>query len=158
MKVIFLDIDGCLSSTETNVQIFKLTGVPTYFGPPKTSDFTREVLNWGARMVNILKMIVDNTGASIVIISTWGNNFPHPWQYQEMFAAYAWESAPVIDVIPKGDRIGAWLHENKCDVAVIIDDSNKFGPDLNKYHVRTNIKTGLTAEDAQKAIEILNRE
>lgn len=135
MKIVFLDIDGVLSSIDTNVQIFRLTGQPTYFGPPKTSDFTRETLNWGARMVNILKMIVEATGANIVITSTWRKSFLYPYQYQQMFEAYGWKYAPVIDITTidgkdRGSEINTWVIRAKgCDRYVIIDDNKDFSID-----------------------------
>lgn len=160
-KLIFLDIDGVLNSTNDHKAIFKLTGKPTYMGPPKLqpgAPFTRENLNWGKRQTEWLHGIVNRTDAQIVITSTWKNVYPLAYQYIDMFSAYGWR-APVIDVTEdaysRKAEISLWFKEPNTNY-VIIDDSNDFFPEQRSHHVQTDREIGLTADDARRAIEILN--
>lgn len=166
MKVIFLDIDGVLNSTNDHKAIFKITGKPTFMGPPKLQpgeQFTRENLNWGKRKTEWIHGICSRTGCDIVISSTWRLTFPFAYQYTEMFRAYGW-SAPVINTIPvtggtRGDDIEAFINQSGFEGNyVILDDGSDFTLEQKANLVQTDRNVGLTVDDARRAIDILNWE
>ncbi len=146
-KIIFLDIDGviCVNWTEYVDQ----------YGH-----------GFDAAYVDNLAEIIKQTGAKIVISSTWRKS-----GLSEMKAMWLHRKLPgeVIDVTPvlwvkRGEEIAEYLRENPCDKYVIIDDDTDFLPEQKPFFVRTSINqhtgafkgTGLTKECADMAIEILN--
>jgi len=167
-KIIFLDIDGVLNSVETAAAIQKITGKRVIPGPVFVEEpFTRENLNWGRIQFDLLRYIVENTKASIVISSAWGEKF---WigQFIDMFNQYGWFGAPIVALTPRymtnrGQEIDAWFEKMKdlqvyIDRYVILDDNDDFSNHQAQHHlVLTNKQVGLTVEDAEKAIKILNR-
>lgn len=163
-KVIFLDIDGVLNSADTVSDWEKKTGTSGYGGFfEETDEITNGDVKWGEGLVRNLKYIVKKTGADIVISSTWRHYFSVD-KFKEMFAIYDWHNAPVIDRTPYGGKIrglevNTWLNKHaQYTNYVILDDSDDFMVSQIKNFVQTNPEVGLTKEDANKAIEILNKE
>lgn len=161
MKIIFLDVDGVLNSEELCHQ-WKEKGEKGYGGFFEEGDVaTDENVKWGQNMVDNLKRIVDSTGAKIVISSTWRKFFSVE-KFQEMFRVYGWEDAPVIDKTQltrssRGWEVNTWLNKNlRVKDYVIIDDYPDFYASQLSRFVETNPDVGLTSEDADKAIKILN--
>lgn len=162
-KIIFLDIDGVLNVYSHDHDEFG-------------SQFHKH-------FVDNLRSIIEETGAKIVISSTW--RYAGLERMKEM-----WEKrnlpGEVIDVTPdctylynegllqlttrieRGHEVEYWLDENSEHVGnyVIIDDDNDFLQHQLGNFVRTanninhsdcvDIGYGLTKECAKKAIRILN--
>jgi hypothetical protein len=156
MKVIFLDIDGVLNVI------------------PQGHD------KWGGifhgHLVNNLKRLIDETGAKIVITSTWrmGNGL------EGMIDMWKERNLPgeVIDITPnfmvhfnttlcRGKEIDAYLKEHpEIENYVIIDDDSDMEPHQLNNFVMTYGNTdhfdcvdfgyGLTKECTDWAIKILN--
>jgi hypothetical protein len=155
LKVIFLDIDGVLNVI------------------PKGHD------KWGAifhpHLVENLKRIIDETGAKIVISSTWrmGNGLPgmiDMWKERGL-------PGEVIGITPnfmvhfkttlcRGKEIDAYLDEHpEIENYVIIDDDSDMEPHQLNNFVMTSGNTnhsdcvdigyGLTKECSDWAIKIL---
>lgn len=159
MKVIFLDIDGVLNSTETCHNWHLKTGKGGYGGFFDEDEVaTDENVKWGQNLVDNLRTICEKTGAKIVISSTWRKHFTVP-KFKEMFRVYGWE-APVLDRTPlmriRGQEIKYWMDKHKPESYVIIDDFDDFLREQYPFFVRTNPDIGLTQEDSLKAINILN--
>jgi len=141
MKIIFLDIDGVLIA-------FK------WFKERKKFQ------NFNPECVNALKHIVEQTGAKIVISSTW-RIYPYDWKY--LFKAHGLDPNLMVGHTPilsdiRGEEILAWLRDldwGEVESFVILDDYDEMG-DLKDHLVLTDGKIGLTMQDAQRAIEILN--
>ena len=152
MKIIFLDIDGVLN----------------YQG----SQFI------DTECLNNLKHIVDETGAKIVIISTWRVCMDDEYlkryvkspnstllEYKNLFNRVFTGNLRWIDIAPdlnerRSDEIKVWLQEhNDIESFVIIDDFN-VQYDINfpdnwirpSYYIK-----GLTQELANEAIAILGK-
>ncbi len=152
MKVIFLDIDGVL-----NVY-------------PQGRDEYGSMFH--GHFVDNLKYIIDQTGADLVISSTWRYSgleiMKEMWEMRDL-------PGKVIDITPffksvhaiRGEEIAEWLRLNDVDSYVIIDDDTDMLPDQMQNFVRTSdnedhpdcvdIGLGLSRICADKAIEILNR-
>lgn len=157
MKIIFLDIDGVLNVI------------------PKTFD------KWGAyfdsndHFVKNLKKILDQTGAKIVISSTW-----RMMGFEAIKQMWTDRNLPgeVIDITPnhmmktgstlqRGKEIEEWISQHQVSNYVILDDDN----DMEEHQLDNFVQTymnlndedcvdmghGLTDNCTKKAIEILNK-
>ena len=128
------------------------------------------------RSVANLKKILDETGADIVISSSW-KSFGLPeledmWQERRL-------PGKLIGITPnsvsdemllnadldhmelfhiRGMEIKEWLDKHGKNVShyVIIDDMDNFFPEQKSHFVLTDPEVGITDEDADKAIKILN--
>lgn len=155
MKIVFLDVDGVLNSQRVADRI----GWGGHFN--ESEEATHENVKWGQSLVDNLKEIVQKTGAQIVMSSTWRKFFSIE-KFKEMFAVYNFNDAPVIDKTPGGYRsrgmeIDEWLADNPhVKQYVILDDYDDFLPEQAQYYVETDPEVGLSEEDRDKAIQILN--
>lgn len=163
MKVIFLDFDGVITVPETK---------------------------WHLSTIHMKRLgkILDATGASIIVSSSWRyggierllENITDP----NYFLCRPLESNPnigtflypekIIDVTPtiimgkpsysetgvdRGYEIDAWLRSNKhfeIESYLIIDDDSDFLEEQKKHFVHTNYRKGLTEENVEQAIKLLN--
>lgn len=143
MKVIFLDIDGVLVNRDS----LRVAGGFRAVGAPSC--------------VEALNKIVEETGAQIVVSSTWRRKF----RYSDMCRLlYMWGvTGKVIDCTPfdykftmRGQEIAKWLEGEHVDSFIILDDDCDMG-DLCNRLVQTCNEKGLTMEDAKEAIARLNQ-
>ena len=154
MKIIFLDFDGVMD-TEYYDHILSEAGKPI-------SD--EYGLLFDPECVKNLKYIIDNTGADIVVSSTWKDLM----SYKEILDMWEYRGLPgfVTDVTPtlshghnRGDEIDAWINEcpTKCNY-VIIDDIEAYN--FNEHQIPrlliVNPFFGLDEYTAERAITILN--
>lgn len=167
MKVLFLDIDGVLNSLEW-AQAGNGFGCP----PGRGKKCSRERLRWCPTMVKRLRRVIEETGAHIVISSSWrgyGESAVRKWR--AMFAVYGWRRAPVIGETPdlsaqrqsgiyvavkRGEEVDAWIkaYPHVIDRYVCVDDGNDFLP--HQPLVLTSMEYGLTETDAADCIRLLN--
>lgn len=146
LKLIFLDIDGVMNSNFS-----------------KVSD-KHESLAFDPKAVENLKYILDETKAKIVVSSTWRIGETVDSLKSRIFSHYGLDeyvigTTPVYNETPRGIEIAdflATLHKLAIEGIVILDDDSDM-EDLKEYHVKINRKYGLSREDAEKAIEILNK-
>lgn len=157
MKVIFLDIDGVLNSREYDRKRdkSKLTNV----------DETR---------LPLVKQIVDETGAKIVLSSTWRQHWEkNPADCEEdgvyLNEIFARAGLEIYDKTPflgicanRRDEVKSWLDTARENIErfVIIDDYAFGWGDLWDYYVKTNPNFGLGLEEdhVKNAVLILNGE
>ena len=164
MKVIFLDIDGVLNTQDWHSRM--------------TKDTPRDEFGWAFDLVAVenLAHIIKETGASIVISSSW--KFLGLAKLREMWKI---RNLPgiVLDITPntisdelllnanldemklgvcRGNEIKEWLSKHKGEVSnyVIIDDFDDMLPEHEDHVVLTDTLIGITKFDAEKAIAILN--
>ncbi|MFW6225708.1 MAG: HAD domain-containing protein [bacterium] len=161
MKVIFLDIDGVLNVIPTDIDKFGCT--------------------FHDNFVDNLRWIIEETGAKIVISSTWrmgGLKYIRDmWEFRN-YPGEIIDITPTCkevvhmgirefyDLVDRGDEIKLWLDHYDVDNYVIIDDDNDMLPEQLNNFVRTSnnshhpdcidIGYGLTKICAEKAIKILN--
>lgn len=152
MRYLFLDIDGPLN-----------TGRNDYLDPDRYGHHFDDVA------VRNLRRIVEETGASIVVSSSWRHigveRIREIWKTWGLPGDIAgctpgvWGSGRVFDC--RGEEIRQWLAENADtdDVYVILDDmGDQEALDKQKScWIRINPHTGISFEDATKAITILMR-
>lgn len=155
-KLLFLDIDGVLNT-------------------PFSKSWCGDNVGIEKDKLDLLKKIIDNTGALIVLISTWKQS----WQkdikrkyLQDDFANYldttlGGAGLSIYDKTPNQAN-GVWLSRGEgilyyldylgTDRFVIIDDCqfDYDGCELTDYFVQTSTEVGLCDEHVQKAIKLLN--
>lgn len=142
MKVIFLDFDGVITL------------------PPKwhlESDKIKSV-----------KKIVDETGAKIVVSSSWRHglerHFVHILENDPNNEMIIWLRDNILDITPdvglgngRGGEIQQWLNDHReVTNYVILDDDGDMWDSQLFHFVQTNYEYGLTESETTYAIKILN--
>lgn len=140
MKVIFLDIDGVLTTERTKYRVGDVDCVAQ------------------------LNRITEATGADIVISSSWR----HDPEIANVLAAWG-VRGKVVGITPnlsvwmkgirvareRGDEIYRWLCDNMPAANyVILDDESDMGPVINRW-LRTSTQFGLQQGQADAAIRLL---
>ena len=165
-KILFLDIDGVLN-TERHHEYCYENGIDN-------SDEYGYLFDPMA--VKNLARIVDESGACIVISSSWKysglSTLVDMWNDRAL-------PGRVIDITPdtesdqfllnadlenmeflscKGYEIKEWLtaHGKNVSQYAILDDEQEMLPEQQSHFVQTNPVVGISEEDAEKAITILN--
>ena len=158
IKLIFLDVDGVLNSSTTKERCGPYIGIEQ-------------------EKVKLLKELVDQTGAFLVLISTWKMFwYRNKKEKQDSLANHLDESlkkyrlkisAKTKDIGDPFDRSEGinelrlrlmMKHHISTNQYVILDDQElgyKAGGMMDKW-IKTNEQTGLTKEHIEKAIKLLN--
>lgn len=139
MKVIFLDIDGVMNDASTLM----------------TDDRPHEP------HLSLLKQIVNETGAEIILSSSWRFYVDLTNQVKERLATVGLKlSGITTDLSSRGKEILKWLEEHpETTNFVILDDEyhNFKSCGLKNNLVKTDFSTGLREVHVKKAIKILNQ-
>jgi len=151
-KLLFLDLDGVLNSTEW-------AGERPTRGllPPISAQQAFEEERLDPACVTRLQRLVHDTSASIVVTSTWRQTMP-VFEIAAMFALYGFEGAPVIGAtlqlpaspgkrITRGMEVQEWLNVNAPALTryVCLDDDADY--DLRQHLVQTDADIGLQDAD-----------
>lgn len=136
-KVVFLDVDGVLHATDV---------------------YREEDLFLADKMAN-LKEIVDATGCKVVLSSTWRTTTKSTARVNKELRSAGIPACvcATAQKFPEEQRdleIKAWLQENPARRWVAIDDLPMF--QLREHYIGIIPEDGLTKNDAQRAIRILN--
>lgn len=154
MKVIFLDVDGVLNSEEYIDQMIK----------ENVKGIEKEI---DANKVRLLKRAVDETGAIVVLTSSWRLTKDLPLLKQLLLqnGVILADSTPFIEN-ERGIEIKSWIleHQNTKDF-VILDDEifESYDEFLRKKLIKIStgngetIKTGLQKPDVEEIIQRLGR-
>jgi len=151
MKIIFLDIDGVLNSA-------------VYDRRRGPSDGNIDVTR-----LELIKELVDKTGAKIVLSSSWRIHWEKDFskcdlEGRELIETFGkagleiYDKTPYVSYLERGDEIRNWLLENEDVESFVIFDDYAFGwKELSDNLVQTNyrIERGIEQEHIQKALEIL---
>lgn len=147
MKLLFLDIDGVLNDPFWNLN-HPSNNADDYIDPVR---------------VAILNRILQETGAKVVITSTWRCTFT-PERLQKHLETFGF-IGEIIGATEDDDfgrmmQIFAWLSDAKFPYRfVVLDDEEVFGslhPEMQKRNqYLTDPKMGLTEEDGEKIIAML---
>ena len=150
-KILFLDFDGVL-----NTEYYQ--GLLQYQGKPWQDEHGAF---FDPNTVKQLKSIIDATDADIVVESSWKylglDAMKEMWMARDL-------PGKVVDITPssvgdnKGVEIASWLSEHaKQDTHyVIIDDEYVILDSQSSHFVLTNPYEGITEEQANRAISMLN--
>ncbi len=151
MKIIFLDFDGVMDNEYYDHILSKA-------GKPIADEYG---LLFDPECVKNLKHIIDNTGADIVISSTWKDLM----SYKDILDMWKYRGLPgfVTDVTPtisnhRGNEIDTWLEEcrHDCQYAIIDDlDASNFNPHQIEHLFVVNPYCGLDEDTAKRVIEHL---
>lgn len=146
MKVLFLDIDGVLNSTQTFLE---------RMGDYERQDYPQPIL------VERLNKIIDETDAEIVISSCWRIHGKE--ELQKIFTECGIKKK-ILDFTPKlfnskrGIEILSWLintdYGKKTDNIAILDDDSDMGV-LSNFLIKTDRRFGLSEKNAQTVINSL---
>jgi hypothetical protein len=156
MKIIFLDFDGVLNSRrwfeKNQAEIIA-----------SRSFFERHSAELDPEAVARVKRIVDETGAQVIVSSTWRLLHTND-QLKDHLEAKGWPNAPIVGRTPdireagrkRGDEIAMWL-SNHRDVTnfVCLDDDSDFHDDQNL--IQTSWEVGIEDAHVDIAIESLGR-
>ena len=155
MKIIFLDIDGVLNCHHTKEYIAGYVFV---------SD----------DKIQLLKKIIDKTGAQVVLSSTWRWGWilkehnlncsnEEIWLFESLLEKLSEYNIELLDYTRelgnRSDEISNWLNnhaEERVESYVILDDVSDELSDHMDNLVETDPEYGLTDVDAKEAIRILN--
>jgi len=154
MKIIFLDIDGVLNSSR-------------YFQERTSKDMDIDVTR-----LPLLKRLIDETEASIVLSSSWRIGWADQYSERMEFCKKLTDIFDQYDIHimsttirsqtgERADEVKEWLDShNDVESFILLDDDHfkweKYG--YEKYWVKTSWYGGLgiTEEDVDKGIKILN--
>ncbi len=158
MKVIFLDIDGVLNTEES------------------WDNNENEIID--RNNVKIFKSVIDQTGAVVVMSSGWRLWFDENMMPEDGYSQYLYDilcefNIKLFGKTPdfstaeirtrktfshvKAKEIIAWLNEHETvDKYIVLDDLDLKNEEINSHLVRTNPQFGITEDDAQRIIEMLN--
>lgn len=175
MRVIFLDIDGVMNSTEEMIALYNQHGSSIDNTLPSPTK------------CKLLKQLVDETGAKVVLSSSWRLSLNAIQKLIDLFEPYnlvlsgftcheveskKFKNSPYEDIKPRyqhtigdfgtyiedrGAEIAAWLLDHpKVSNFVILDDEDS---DIKAWFpnnlVKTDLQVGLTLDDCVKASNIL---
>ena len=139
MKIIFLDVDGVLNNATWAKRMID-EGVRVY-----AEDMLED------RAIRLLKQIIEATGASVVITSTWRMSAV---QMTHLFDQLACFDIRPIGVTPRlntdrGDEISAWMQHYDVESYVILDDDSDMGEHMD-HLVQTSFEHGLQREHVER--------
>ena len=153
MKIIFLDIDGVLNSIAFD------------------RERTNEQGNIDETRLPLLKQILDETGAFIVLSSSWRKHWDKELglcdnlgvEINSIFAKYniaIYDKTPQLQSNDRAEEIRLWLSQNEMVKNFVILDDIAFGwgMDLQDHLVKTNCRIGRGLEErhVRSAIELFN--
>ena len=119
----------------------------------------------------LLKKIIDQTGAEIVLTSSWRNHLDSDSNkrdesgdyIQMLFEKYGikifGKTEDFGQVTLRGKEVKAWLSAHNIESFAILDDYAIGWEDLTQYVVKTNPRFGYGLEEQhiEKAVELLNK-
>lgn len=143
-KFLFLDVDGVLNSN-------------TWYREEWDKDHCYPQGDFDPVCVERINKVVRETGCKVVVSSSWrtDNNL------QQVFNKVGLDFT-IYDITPFGDHRGKeiqdWLDtQTEPYVYAIVDDDREMLKSQKQYVVRTNGVIGITDEDADQLINLLNR-
>jgi hypothetical protein len=152
MKILFLDFDGVLNSEKYYAGVIaELEAIPA-----RHHSWWEKHID--PRSVHRLNQIVWETGALVVVSSSWrlkgGVEYLQGLLNSRGFAGKVISVTPNDIDVPRSGEITQWLDANsRVDEFVIIDDDED--AEIDGHFVLTSEKEGLTDKDVAKAIGIL---
>jgi hypothetical protein len=150
MRVIFLDIDGVLNSVDWMMR-----------GGSEIINYEDGGTQLDPKAVTLLESIVKNSGAKVVISSTWRRMYGY--EQVAVFLRRHGFTGEVIGETPyfyepgkvRGDEIQAWLDEHpEVKYFAILDDDSDMAHLMGRL-VHTKYPHGLLPEHEPKILQLL---
>ena len=155
-KIIFLDIDGVLNSFDN----MHACHAVEYNHGPNSRDKHGQLFD--ERCVRWLNVLIKETGAKIVISSTWRHNglpaMRNLWKDRNLPGEVFDITPDAVDAMDdsRGREIQMWLNQNEVDTYCIIDDDSDMLSEQMKCFVKLNSFIGLHREAVNEVKIILN--
>lgn len=166
MNIIFLDIDGVLNSQNYFIENHKdiLLFSKAYSNKDNNELeylIKRQIMDIDYNKLQLLKEIIYETNAKIVISSSWRNLYIYPLIEDYLIN----KGLPIIGTTPyirgkRGEEIRTYLKENpEIKNFIILDDEIfKDFNELENYLIKTDFyNEGLEESHANEAIKILKK-
>lgn len=156
MKIIFLDIDGVLNSYEGWVRIDN--GDESNLRYLNEDKYAKG--SWVDNLlVDRLRELISNTEATIVGVSSWFTSRHDVEEVSDFLGIKITETTDYTGGgLQRGMSVDRYVNEHKVKDYVVLDDSlQMYNEEQQKNLIHVNGRTGLTDEDVQKAISILNK-
>ena len=159
MKVLFLDIDGVLNCM-----------MPTPSDDHEWVDLDEWRYGLNPQLVARLRFIIANTNCKIVVSSSWRHHtnyapYQHDRNWRDVLSEMLHKTRDEVfageteyDYMGRrGIEINQWLSEHQVDAYCVVDDEVvDILPYVdNSKVVKTDMKVGLTIEDARRTINVL---
>ena len=146
-KAIFLDVDGVLNNIRWAENMEREYGIQIY-----RDDILED------RAINLLKIIIEETGAVIVVSSDWRKIHVMLGHLRDRLAEYG---ITIYDVTPtggpsRGSEIAAWLAQHPGITQYVILDDHYDMEGHGDHLVLTMPTQGLTIADAARCVHRLN--
>jgi hypothetical protein len=155
MNTIFLDIDGVLNSTRSMIAARIQRPIEGY-----VSYTERHYTELDPVAVNLLRTLVHETKAEIVISSSWRKLYDEIDFFKRVFAKFNWYNAPVIGMTPcvdsgfRGQEVQQYIDTNDFFTGpyIILDDDGDFFE--HQPLIQTDADIGISTKDFYKAKEM----
>lgn len=160
MKIIFLDFDGVLNSTSSLFLATYGKGDGTFVSKAAPNPISVQAVEW----------LIENADAHIVVSSSWRQGLTleglrdvleHDFG-SRVIAERVIDKTKNTDIHEmRGHQIKHWIDFRAKELGievekyVILDDDSDMLPKQKKHFVQTNLDSGFTVKDCEKAIEIL---
>ena len=153
MSVIFLDVDGVLNNENHILKLVELLGKEQYF------QLHRDLgeMPFDYRSIQLLKQLIEETGADIVLSSTWRLSSKHIEAFEKYTGLKIADKTPRMPYLIRGQEIAQYLYKHREVVNyVIIDDSSDMLEEQKEHFVKVDAKKGFTTAEMKKCKEILS--
>ena len=152
MNVIFLDVDGVLNNEEHILKLVELLGKEQYFQLHK--DLGEMPFDY--RSVQLVKKLVEETGAEIVLSSTWRLNPKYIEALEKFTGLKVSNKTPRLPYLIRGQEIAQYLYKHReVTNYVIIDDDSDMLEEQKEHFVQVDAKKGFTVTEMLKCKTIL---
>ena len=143
-KYLFLDVDGVLNSDE-------------WYHEEWNKDHVYPQGDFDPKCIDIINDIVSKTDCKVIVSSSWRTDSNLQSVFDKAGLKFQiYSTTPFRD--HRGKEIQEWLNsQTEPYVYAILDDDREMLSCQNKFLVRTNGNVGITNEDANRVINILNR-
>lgn len=143
-KYIFLDIDGVITTPSSGYCL----------DPAKMMLLGKLICSTDSWLVISSSWRAADVPDTILNLTDYDN--PYVRDYPFMF------TNRIVGITPqlggsRGEEIREYMKEKPCDAYLILDDEGEMLPEQMPFFIRTDGDNGLSPEDVEKGIAILNR-
>lgn len=161
VKILFLDVDGVLNSHnfyKNEPQHEQIENLKKEY-PGLESSVYWELSCFDKKAVERLNRLLEETNCYLIVSSTWRLDSNLPTTFKRVGIKHKIDGiTPYLPGKYRGNEIKQFLDNIKGKYTYcILDDDSDMLPEQEPYFIHTSIEIGLTEDDVNKAIKILNR-